>query len=266
MVKIISYWKDFNHETKPFIHDKDKIILEKHQDDVNSHEDFLNLNYYGTKKNKLKYKLHLNLLPEPYAGDITNATIYVLLLNPGYSNSNYYEENESSSDFRKDFIRTIRQEFKSKDKYPLIWLNPKYLWTAGGIWMENKFKPLLEYCVQEKGYTYVEALKLISKKVAILELFPYHSESFGVSSSDLELESVKRMRDFVIDTVVDKAIKNKACVIQTRSIYEWKLKLEDYKDKDKCDNIIVFDSKHRRSASLGRKSASWAKMKEFLFK
>jgi hypothetical protein len=39
-------------------------------------------------------KVHLSLVPKPFCGDVANATIYLLLLNPGLGPWDYYGEME----------------------------------------------------------------------------------------------------------------------------------------------------------------------------
>jgi len=260
MLDIIKYWREFNPNKKPHIHPQDDTIKSKNHLNIQNHREYLEQPDYGKIKTKYNYELHLNLLPEPFSGDLFNAKIYILFLNPGYTNSNYFEESDINNDFKNNIIKTIRQEFDKDEEYPLFWLNPNYLWTAGGQWVEKKFKPLLQYLVNEKSYEYIEALKLISKKVCILELVPYHSQSFGLTKKELEIESVEIMRNFVKNTLVEKAKKDEICIIQTRSINEWNLKLP------KHENIIIYDKGQRRSASLSKTSQAWGIIGKFIFK
>jgi len=263
MEEIIKFWRNFDANVKPpYIHKEDKSVikLENHLD-VKSHEDYLKLTDFGNIKAKYNYKLHLNLLPIPFSGDISNAKIYILLLNPGYSSSNYYEESDINNNLKNSIIKNIHQKFDKDEEYPLLWLNPNYLWTAGGQWVEKKFKPLLQYLVNEKSFKYIEALNLVSKKVCILELVPYHSQSFGLKSKELKIKSVEIMKKFVQNTLVAKAKNDDICIIQTRSIKEWGLNLPEHK------NIIIYSKGQRRSASLSEKSEeAWKVMTEFIDK
>lgn len=256
MEEIIKYWRELDFKSKPYLHPKDEASInpKNHYVDIKSYKDLIKHEDFGIIKNGL----HLNLIPQPYTGDITNATIYILLLNPGFSILDYIVE--SKKEIREDIIKSTRQEFDANEDYPMMWLNPKYLWTDGGQWIESKLKWLIEYVIIEKKCTYVEALKHVSKKVAILELVPYHSKTFGLKKKELGLESAKMMRKFVSDFLVKKAIDDdKACIIQTRSIKEWGLNLDEH------NNIIIYH-KGQRSASLSKNPQAYLKIKEFIFK
>ncbi len=258
MEEIIKYWSEFdqNKLDHVHIHDEDRKIDFKNKQikDVINYHDFIHHEKFGNVKNEL----HFNLLPEPYVGDIKNATIYILLLNPGFSIADYYVE--SKDDLRQSILNSIKQEFKDEE-YPLIWLNPKYLWTPGGQWTERKLKDLICHVKEtNENYSYSDALKHVSKKVAIIQLVPYHSKSFGLGKRMMKMESVNRIKKFVKNDIIKKAEKDKACIIQTRSISEWNLNLH----KDNTKNIIIYDRGQRRSASLSEKSPAWEKMKEFI--
>lgn len=255
MEYIINYWRELNFKEKPFIHPSDKEFVKiRDHYNIKNYEELVSHTEFG----KIKNKLHLNLLPEPYSGDLKNATVYILFLNPGFSILDYYAE--SKKEVRQSLITSLRQEFVENEEYPLFWLNPKYLWTAGGQWVEKKFKDLLHHLVNNHDMTYIDALRHISNKVALIELVPYHSNSFGLRNREMEMKSVTVMREFVKNTLLTKAKNNVACIIQTRSVREWDLNLPTHK------NIIIYKKGQTRSASLSKKSDAWSKMNEFILK
>jgi hypothetical protein len=51
-------------------------------------------------------RLHLGLLPHPYCGDLVNASIYVLMLNPGLGFQDYYGEYDVPA-YRKHYFPTF---------------------------------------------------------------------------------------------------------------------------------------------------------------
>ena len=56
-------------------------------------------------------KLHLNLLPQPFCGDLLHAKVYVLLLNPGVGPTDYFGE-VAVPKYRRALRATLRQDFK----------------------------------------------------------------------------------------------------------------------------------------------------------
>lgn len=257
MEEIIKYWSEFDPD-KPdhiYIHDKDRKIdfRNKQIRDVKNYQDFIHHEKFGNVKDEL----HFNLLPEPYVGDIKSANIYVLLLNPGFSIADYYVE--SKDDLRQSILNSIKQEFR-EEEYPLIWLNPKYLWTPGGQWTERKFKDLI-YHVKEtnENFSYNDALKHVSKKVAIIQLMPYHSKSFGLGKRMMRMESVSRIKRFVEKEIIKKSKENKACIIIARSYKDW-----GFGNKSTNENIVIYEGSKARGASLSKNSSAWSVMKKFI--
>lgn len=258
-MELINYWRNPEILKEAlYIHPRDKKCLV-----AENHYPVTDYNEIMTDKRfrKFNHRLHLSLTPEPYIGDITNAKVYILLLNPGFNRLDYYVEGVES--VKTSMVNNLRQKFNGDDKeFPLIWLNPKNIWTPGGIWTENKFKPLINHVMRKMDLSYLESLKLISKKVAMLELVPYHSKYFGLKKKEIEMQSVIEMRNFVKNILVPKAHNDECCIIQTRSIKEWDLGFPE----ENNGNIIVYPVKQRRSSSLSETSKAWAKMTDFIFR
>ena len=66
-------------------------------------------------------RLHLGLIPLPFMGDMLNASIYVLMLNPGLGSSDYYEYKVPS--FQQSLLANLRQE-RITGVLPFVYLNP----------------------------------------------------------------------------------------------------------------------------------------------
>jgi hypothetical protein len=111
--ELIEYWN--NEEilnAQPFIHPHDakdgKIHIHGHYSiknysEVLAHQDF----------GRFQHKMHFGLTPEPYVGDIRNAKVFILLLNPGFSVLDYYgEENE---ELRISLKNNLYQTFENSN-------------------------------------------------------------------------------------------------------------------------------------------------------
>ncbi|MCA1490736.1 hypothetical protein I6F11_07360 [Ensifer sp. NBAIM29] len=79
--------------------------------------------------------------------------------------------------FRDQLIASIRQERRNH-----LFLDPKWAWTSGFVWWENKLRDVARVIASERfnGH-YGRALADLSRRVAAIELVLYHSFRFGSS-------------------------------------------------------------------------------------
>lgn len=230
MNNLLKFWNEAKLDAAPFVHPRD-VIPQKHiQSGVSSYADFLRAFESGTLS---KPALHLSLLPQPYFGDLDNADILILLINPGLSACDYHAE-ENYPAFRESLIASIRQEKRGH-----IFLDPTWAWTSGFVWWESKLRDVARLIASERfdGH-YGRALSDLSRRVASVELVPYHSFNFGTSK---RLASSLEACRFVANA------DPKRTIIVTRSVSNWGL--------SDAPNIIKYPASHARGASLGLLSA-----------
>lgn len=250
MVEIINYWRKLDTSISPYIHSSDKVLLNTNMYNYKSYDEYIKSNEFGNISNNL----HSGLLPSPYCGDILNAKIYILMLNPGFSSIDYYAEQNCQS-FRHAAINCVRQE--KFDEYPFYSLNPKYLWTGGGQYWENKLKDIIKLYAKEKQVDYSTALRNISQNIALLELIPYHSLRYGLTNKIFNLiYSQKMMKEFVHTYVMNRVRRNKSSIIVTRKTKIWNL--------ENNNNIIAYTGGEARGAHLSTNSRGGKKIIEFL--
>ncbi len=186
---------------------------------------------------------HPNLWPAPYCGDLKNANVFILSLNPGFGGGDYYYEKD------RVFSAALRNNLSQKNldrDYPLCYLNPKFSGTGGTQYWYTKFEPVIEQL--SNRYKYTEALKIIAKKTVLLESVPYHSKSFNFSGY-ADLPSVKKMRDFVNNYVVPNAEQGNCLLIVLRKGVDLRKKGFSLTDNDRT--IIIYKgSGECQSASL----------------
>ena len=229
--ELISFWKQADLSNAPFVHPSDEDAIPdgwKHFPEIRSYEDYVR----ALREDKLKrHKLHLTLLPQPYHGDIANARVVLLLLNPGVEPSDFYLE-DNVPEYRKELVATIRQTRKAN-----VFLDPRWAWTSGFSWWEKKLRRIAEEIVHKKlAGSYGAALEMLSKELACLELVPYHSTAFGtktnIPSATVAKQAARRIAE-----------DGSRTVIVARRVKEW-----DLPDQD---NVIKYSPRQARGANLG---------------
>jgi len=109
------------------------------------------------------YKIHLELLPEPFLGS-ASANVVLLNLNPGYNTrDNRFHENDHY------FIGTLRNNLcHAQQDYPFYVLDPKNAGSSGHGWWYRRLRRLIERYGSGK----------IANEVLCVEFFPYHSTRY----------------------------------------------------------------------------------------
>ena len=201
-------------------------------------------------KNKLLYK---DLPCEPFVGDIENAKIYLVTLNPGA------KKNEHENWENKDLLKLRKNNIKQTNQYPFYYLDPILAKTGGGKYWKRKdrFGGLIEHFSSLVGGK-ENAMKLIATNVCDLELCPYHSEEWDEKTNKIigDLSSVKTMIDFLKDKVIPDVISGRKSLIVMRSVTKIskflrniefdcngkKIKFDDL-DKEFPENIAFYRTK-----------------------
>ena len=120
-----------------------------------------------------------------------------------------------------------------------------------------KFKGLLSLAMDQHQMTLPEALHFLSRRVAILELFPYHSSVGGLGKRLLGgLRSVSLMRSFVRERLIPRAESGDALLIVTRQAQHWGI--------EPTANVVVYNGAEARSAHLSPRSRGGLAMAERL--
>ncbi len=120
-------------------------------------------------------KLHLGLLPEPYAGDLRNAKVVILMKNPSFADHCYWEHEQA--DYKAAMIRNLRQKF-SHEEAPLLYLRPEFCHTGGARYFGRWFRELASALVVEDGaepVTIQAAVAAIARTVCVVQMMGYAS-------------------------------------------------------------------------------------------
>ncbi len=244
MHKLIQSWAEWSADKSPFILEADQEVLSSAKrlaftaPVYTKWEDVYSKPELGRPGDR---ELQLGLIPHPFCGDILNAEIYTLMLNPGYGPYDYFAELEVPA-YREAALENVRQVF-AHDEYPFYLLNPNFAWSGGYVWWHKKFAYIIEELSKNTGMNYADARKYLSQKIANIELVPYHSTSFHDPDNwTKKLESAKLARNFVNEYVLPKVERDEAILIVTRQVREWNL--------PEHNNITVYSNGEARSAHL----------------
>lgn len=246
---LISFWNRCQLNAPPFVHADDLPILRENgrwspETDPADFESYVSGSRFGDPEDD---RLHLSLFPVPYAGDLQNAPVVILALNPGFGHSDYWAEFKVP-EFRERLKTNLRQSFEGVE-YPFPFLDPQFCWHGGFLWWEGKLRDVIRRIAKERFHgRYLPALKFLSQNLACTELIPYHSDSFRDHRLIERLPSVQHARSFVHERLIPDARAGKRTVIVTRQKAGWQVEKGD-------GNLVVYEGGHTRGASLSTNSA-----------
>ncbi len=245
-MSLLSTWARWRPRKPPFVLDEDREILLSDRSARNI------VTYSGWREAHARpdfgapgdRRLHLGLLPIPFVGSLRTADIYVLLLNPGLGSTDYFGEYERP-EFRRHRLATLRQRFGRAQ--PFGELDPRFAWHGGYSWWHQKLSSVIQQLADHRDLSFAEARAHLGRRLAAIELLPYHSTSFRDGGQWLRrLPSVQLARSFVHDTVLPKVKRGEATLIVTRKAALWQL--------PKHPGVVVYRGAEARAAHLSPKS------------
>ncbi len=140
-----------------------------------------------------------DILPEPFLGFIDTAKVILLNLNPGF------DEEDRPTHLRKDFVEALQRNIQQvPSECPFYPLDSRFSETPVYRWWNKKLRELIEEC----GRT------TVSKNVACIEFFPYHSPSWR----NLKQTIFSQQYNFYI---VRQAMKDNKTILIMRARREW---------------------------------------------
>ena len=193
------------------------------------------------KAAKEKYKLRLNVYPQHFVGDIDNAKIIILSLNPGYS-TEYYDAYKNSTNYEQIIKENL--EMKQPFFHAFELANESDL----GYW-GNKMKCWVEGYDKKDNEELIESLKKITENIALAEFFPYHSISYNGMYDKLgkgtSPNSNRKIKDYLptqkfLFEKIKKRIDDKndeVIIILTRSFAKWYEAIEGLRDYKHCYEV-----------------------------
>ena len=237
--ELIRFWRRFTFESN--IHPDDELGMGRHVRLITNQtsggvECFLSQN---TSKRRLKCssRPHVDLTPVPYMGNLRSADIFLLMRNPVLGYADY--GTDSCPAFQKALKANICQ---SKQNGSCLALNPEFWWSSWFLYYEHLLHGAICEYSSQTGKTYLEALKILADRMAILELSPYYStDSNWLRDKAKELESTRRVKS-AADDLKQKAKGGRALVI-----VRWKPAMWGFESADETEhpsNICFVSSRN----------------------
>lgn len=242
---LVQEWRGFHQEDGfPHVFPADRgIISADRYRDFSSFEEYILSFEFGDDKDT---RFHLGLLPIPYIGSLDQASVFILMLNPGLSPGDYFAETEYRT-YRECLVRNIHQDQRD-EQYPFLFLNPELAWHPGFEYWESKLRGVAQGLAYARGCTYQEALQALSEEIACLELIPYHSRNFGAPKSLItSLQSTNLILDYVHNVLLPRAYQDEVIIVTTRSAHHWAL-------EEESKSVIVYKGSEARAAHLSLNS------------
>ena len=212
---LLCEWRQWNSGSPPYMLEADAPFLKRSGE---YYDDIRRVDYDSKDK-----RLHLGLLPGPFMGDILNASIYILTLNPGYRPRDY--DGDKKPDFRRAMLANLKQE-RMEGVLPFTLLDPQFAWHDGFQYWRSRSKKVIQELAKERGTSREKARSELGEKLAVIQLVPYHSASFDEIWLRRCLPSVRLAQEFVRDTVVERVRAKQSIAIVIRQVKYWDQYLE----------------------------------------
>jgi hypothetical protein len=221
---IMDFWKNkINPKQKLYYHSADEeALITKPVSDLSDDERVLHyLENKKDPKNKAQPAFDLSILPSPYNGDLAQAKIFILMLNPGLSWTDYYiAPNET---FKRESLAIINQEGMNQ-AFPFSCLNPEFYYWSGFQYWHSKLGPVIQRLHQEKKFpTYEEALSFVAKNIATVQYVAYHSRNFESRQARLseKLQSNQDVLQDYVQELVKRAKAKEIILLSGCSVKRW---------------------------------------------
>lgn len=172
-----------------------------------------------------KYKIHTDIMPAPFMGDVKNSSVMILVLNPGYDKE---EDKRGFYSKYQDYWRNeIQHDFNKK--LPLFCLDEEYCKYS------NYWANVLAPITSELGDNGKE---IVAKKVSKVQLFPYQSAKYkAIQKSILKTNGFDKYLPSQLYNfqLVRDAINRNALIIVPRALKKWQEAVPELKEyKNKC--------------------------------
>lgn len=182
-------WLEFvkNLDDNNLVLEQEKEIIEKFNNSTNE-----------------TYKVHTEIMPAPFMGNVLTSPIVLLTLNPGY------DEKEEEKDYYneyKSYWKNEIQHIHSVPELPLFCLEDKYV-KYSDYWLK-KFMPLISVSSKEK----------VAQNISIIQFFPYHTKKYKDMPKRL-LKGYLGSQKYNFE-LVKQAIERKAIIIILRKKRLW---------------------------------------------
>lgn len=162
-------------------------------------------------KVKDEFKIHTNIMPAPFMGDVKNAPIMILVLNPGY------DELEDKKGFYSKYKPYWKNEIQHQfnPDLPLFCLDDEYRMYSD--YWAKKLNPIIQ-ALGENGK------EIVAKNVSKVQLFPYQSKKYKpIHKLILKKYGYEKYLPSQCYNIrlVEEAINRNALIIIPRAVNKW---------------------------------------------
>lgn len=141
------------------------------------------------------------VVPEPFIGNVREAPVVVLQLNPGL-NRELDPPSHAEPSFRQALFSNLRHE---SCEWPFYFFNPSFFEShPGGKWWSGKTKELRR----------AVRMEVLARRLAVVEWFPYKSKRYR------ECQVASQKYGFWL---VEQAVERGALIIVSRRLRQWEL-------------------------------------------
>lgn len=252
MHELISAWSGVATDRAPYLLPGDEAVLGTNGlvCRFNGWDSFVADPDFGARG---KSRLHLDLLPMPFVGNLKTSSVFLLMLNPGFGPHDYFGE-YCVPEYRSVAEQNLRQHKDSS----FFFLDPQFSWHGGFDYWHTKLCELIAALSKRTAISYGQARRSFQTQIAAIELAPYHSVNFALPDRVIKkLRSVQLARTYVHDELVPRARSGECLLVVTRAVKRWQL--------PQHRNIVTYTGSEARSAHLTPKSRGGAAMLEFLY-
>jgi hypothetical protein len=162
----------------------------------------------------LHNKLHVNLLPQPFVGNLDRSLVFVLLANPGFAVTDYQDE-LGNADHASACCANLRQT--GIGFYPLL---PPSLSTGAGKYWRGRLRTLVADLAKLLNISEQKASRIVVERFAVVEAGAYHSKSAPGDWYD-ELPSSQAAKSFVQRTLLPRADSGEIMLFVWRKASFW---------------------------------------------
>ena len=235
MNALTQFWKDFDITAPPYLHPQDRGFITDHVT--------LDYDRYQQSFGEVDDSaIHSGLLPRPYSGNLLRADVFILMLNAGFHPVAYYAE-EHDDALRKSIVRELRQDL-ADEEFPFRLLDPQFCYYSGFTYWERRLRKLCEAVAERQGIAYRDSLRFVSRRLAVIQLFPYRSRTFKHGKLLRCLPSVRVATDFGA-YLRARAERGDITVVVMRKTKQW-----GFPEQYDGGNVVIYHGPEARGARL----------------
>lgn len=221
--ELINFWKKFKPSSEDFcVHQDDyKVMMKKRWQGASPTGRSSVERFFEQLSSSELGDFHLSLTPVPYVGNLNKADIFLLMINPSLGYADY--GTDANPDFCEAITKNRNQDFSEAEQSCLA-LNFKYWDRSWFFYYEKLLRRTVRAYAEKTGVSYLDALDVLSRRLAILELVPYYSGDISQFGKRFlrELTSAQKARD-AAQELLQRAQNDTATVIVRWGSDKWGL-------------------------------------------